>query len=68
MLPISLAAWELVQAGHEVIVVEARNRSGGRVQTLREGFTDRYIQPLLDGVKDTAISDSLAPPSPIREQ
>ncbi|MEP7266244.1 MAG: FAD-dependent oxidoreductase, partial [Saprospiraceae bacterium] len=33
------AAWELVQAGHEVIVVEARNRSGGRVQTLREGFT-----------------------------
>jgi len=130
------AAWELVQAGHEVIVVEARNRSGGRVQTLREGFTpgltaeagamsfndnyfnlfryvklfnipyeslrapvirnqggntiyylrgkrivpdngkidwpyelkpeeregsitDRYIQPLLDGMKSAAISDSL---------
>ena len=33
------AAWELVQAGNEVIVVEARNRSGGRVLTLREGFT-----------------------------
>ena len=33
------AAWELVQAGHEVIVVEARNRSGGRVLTLREGFS-----------------------------
>jgi monoamine oxidase len=33
------AAWELVQAGHEVIVVEARNRPGGRVLTLREGFT-----------------------------
>jgi monoamine oxidase len=33
------AAWELVQAGHEVIVIEARNRSGGRVLTLREGFT-----------------------------
>ncbi|PZR06337.1 MAG: hypothetical protein DI539_24485, partial [Flavobacterium psychrophilum] len=33
------AAWELIQAGHEVIVVEARNRSGGRVLTLREGFT-----------------------------
>jgi monoamine oxidase len=33
------AAWELVQAGHEVIVLEARNRSGGRVLTLREGFT-----------------------------
>ena len=130
------AAWELVQAGHEVIVVEARNRTGGRVLTLREGFTsgltaeaggmsfndnyfnlfryvklfnipyeslsapvirnpggstvyhlrgkrivpvngeidwpydlkpeeragsitDRYVQPLLNGVKDTAISDSL---------
>jgi monoamine oxidase len=24
------AAWELVQAGHDVIVVEARNRTGGR--------------------------------------
>ena len=33
------AAWELMQAGHEVIVIEARNRSGGRVLTLREGFT-----------------------------
>lgn len=33
------AAWELVQSGNEVIVVEARNRSGGRVLTLREGFT-----------------------------
>ena len=130
------AAWELVHAGHEVIVVEARNRSGGRVLTLREGFTsgltaeagamsfndnyfnlfryvklfnipyeslrapvirnsggnavyhlrgkrivrhngkidwpyelkpeeressitDRYIQPLLNGMKDTNISDSL---------
>lgn len=130
------AAWEIVQAGHEVIVVEARSRSGGRVLTLREGFTsgltaeagamsfndnyfnliryvklfnipyeslrapairnpggnlvyhlrgkrivrqngkvdwpynlkpeerensitDRYIQPLLSGMKDTKISDSL---------
>jgi len=33
------AAWELMQAGHDVIVLEARNRSGGRVQTLRDGFT-----------------------------
>jgi len=130
------AALELVHAGHEVMVVEARNRSGGRVLTLREGFTsgltaeagamsfndnyfnlfryvklfnipyeslrapvirnpggnavyhlrgkrivrhngkidwpyelkpeerensitDRYIQPLLNGMKDTNISDSL---------
>jgi monoamine oxidase len=33
------AAWELAQAAHEVIVFEARNRSGGRVLTIREGFT-----------------------------
>ena len=34
-----VAAWELVQAGHEVVVVEARTRPGGRVLTLRDGFT-----------------------------
>jgi monoamine oxidase len=34
-----VAAWELVQSGHEVVVVEARTRPGGRVLTLREGFT-----------------------------
>ena len=33
------AAWELMQAGHDVIVLEARNRAGGRVQTIRDGFT-----------------------------
>jgi monoamine oxidase len=33
------AAWELVQAGHEVVVIEARTRPGGRVLTLREGFS-----------------------------
>ena len=33
------AAWELMQAGHEVSVVEARERPGGRILTLREGFT-----------------------------
>ncbi|MCC5871730.1 MAG: FAD-dependent oxidoreductase [Gammaproteobacteria bacterium] len=32
------AAWELVQAGHEVVVLEAQTRPGGRVLTLREGF------------------------------
>ena len=32
------AAWELVQAGHEVVVLEAQMRPGGRVLTLREGF------------------------------
>lgn len=34
------AAWELVQAGHEVTVLEARRRAGGRILTLREGFAD----------------------------
>jgi len=34
------AAWELDQAGHEVTVLEARMRPGGRVYTLREPFTD----------------------------
>ena len=34
------AAYELTQAGHEVTVLEARTRPGGRVYTLREPFSD----------------------------
>jgi monoamine oxidase len=34
------AAHELVGAGHDVTVLEARTRAGGRVLTLREGFAD----------------------------
>lgn len=34
------AAWELEEAGHEVTVLEARTRPGGRVLTLREPFAD----------------------------
>jgi monoamine oxidase len=34
------AAHELLQAGHEVTVLEARSRAGGRVQTIREPFAD----------------------------
>ncbi len=34
------AAYELVRAGHDVRVVEARDRPGGRVLTLREPFDD----------------------------
>ncbi len=34
------AAYELTQAGHEVMVLEARMRPGGRVLTLREPFSD----------------------------
>ncbi len=34
------AAYELAQAGHDVTVLEARTRPGGRVQTLRDPFAD----------------------------
>lgn len=34
------AAYELTRAGHEVTVLEARTRPGGRVRTLRDGFAD----------------------------
>jgi len=34
------AAYELMQAGHEVTVLEARTRSGGRVWTLRDAYPE----------------------------
>src|SRR5215510_15526525 len=34
------AAYELTQAGHDVTVLEARTRPGGRVLTLRDPFPD----------------------------
>ncbi|MEM7480037.1 MAG: FAD-dependent oxidoreductase [Acidobacteriota bacterium] len=34
------AAWELSQAGHEVTILEAQTRPGGRVKTWREPFSD----------------------------
>jgi monoamine oxidase len=34
------ATYELTQAGHDVTLLEARMRSGGRVHTLREPFSD----------------------------
>src|SRR5215213_877951 len=35
-----VAAYELSKLGHEVVVLEARTRPGGRVHTLREPFSD----------------------------
>jgi monoamine oxidase len=35
-----VAAYELSKAGHDVTVIEARTRPGGRVHTLREPFSD----------------------------
>ncbi|HVG21889.1 MAG TPA: FAD-dependent oxidoreductase [Blastocatellia bacterium] len=34
------AAYELTKAGHDVTILEARTRPGGRVYTLREPFSD----------------------------
>src|ERR671938_180405 len=34
------AAYQLTRAGHDVTILEARTRAGGRVHTLREPFAD----------------------------
>jgi len=35
-----VTAHEVRRAGHEVVVIEARDRVGGRVFTIREGLHD----------------------------
>lgn len=35
-----VSGMQMQEAGHEVVVLEARNRVGGRVLTIREGFED----------------------------
>lgn len=48
------AAYELTQAGHDVTVLEARGRAGGRVQTMREQFSDGlYVEAGAMNVYDT---------------
>ena len=34
------AGYELTKAGHEVFILEARSRPGGRVRTIRDVFPD----------------------------
>ena len=38
-----VAGYELTRAGHDVIILEARDRVGGRVLTLREPFSDDIL-------------------------
>jgi monoamine oxidase len=38
-----VAGYELTRAGHDVIILEARDRVGGRVLTLREPFSDGHF-------------------------
>lgn len=38
------AAWELLQAGYQVTVVEARDRFGGRVRTLDRFIKDKTVE------------------------
>lgn len=35
-----VAGWQLQQAGHEVVILEAQLHPGGRVHTIREGLSD----------------------------
>jgi len=37
------AAWELKKAGHNITVLEANDRPGGRVFTLRQPFAQGYM-------------------------
>ena len=38
-----VAGYELTRAGHDVTILEARNRVGGRVFTLRTPFSDGHF-------------------------
>ncbi len=41
-----LTAYELTQKGFDVTIIEARNRIGGRIVTLRESFKDKQFVEL----------------------
>ena len=38
-----VAGYELIRAGHDVTILEARNRIGGRVFTIRSPFSDGHF-------------------------
>lgn len=49
-----VAGWELDHAGHDVTVLEARDRPGGRIETLREPFSDGlYAEAGAQFISDT---------------
>ena len=50
-----MAAYELIQAGHDVTILEAQLRPGGRVLTLREPFSDGLAELFLKGQTATPI-------------
>ena len=51
-----VAATEIQAAGHDVVVVEARNRVGGRVFTLREGFAGGRSSPNANGTPTNKLN------------
>ena len=50
------AAWRLTQAGQNVLVVEARDRVGGRLRTERHGDSDFEIGGQWISPDQTALS------------
>ena len=58
------AGFELMQAGHEVIILEARMRPGGRVYTIRDPFADGlYAEagaPSMSAPKRDALNSAIA--------
>ena len=46
------AAYQLIKAGHDVTILEARTRAGGRVYTLRHPFSDNLYAEAGATIKD----------------
>ncbi len=57
------AAYELTQAGHDVTILEAQTRPGGRVHTLRDNFAEGlYAEAGATRIPNPAPTKCLAPP------